>query len=153
MIFTDYYKGERLTDGVSRFDITNSTQSYELFESLLVNKRKFNVGGLSFNYVPRPANFKGIEERKAEMAITKSNSNISSIYIPDLINKHIGFGDVNGTNDAVIALISEDILTIELFIARGYKNNVMALYEEIKSGFLNSEIDELRLNGKGVLMV
>ena len=92
MILTDYYHAQKLTGAESRFDITHSSQSYELFESLLINKRKFNVGGLSFNYVPRPASFKGIDGRKTEMAITKGNVNISSIHVPDLQNIQIGYG-------------------------------------------------------------
>ena len=59
MILTDYYKGQRLTGAQSRFDITASTWEYDLFERLLINKQKFNVGGLSFNYVPRPDRWTG----------------------------------------------------------------------------------------------
>ncbi|HEV7329648.1 MAG TPA: hypothetical protein VGN63_01300 [Flavisolibacter sp.] len=151
MILTDYYKAQKLTDAESRYDITYSTQSYELFESLLINKRKFNVGGLSFNYVPRPATFKGIEGRKADMAITKGNVNISSLFTPNIHRKQIKYGDVNGTNDALIALFSQDEQTIELFIARGYINEVLALYEEIKAGYLDTEIEAIRGKAKDVL--
>ena len=84
MILTDYYKAVKMTDAESRYDVTNSTQSYEPFESLLINKRKFNIGGLSFNYVLRPATFKGIDGRRPDMAITKGNVSISSVYVPDL---------------------------------------------------------------------
>jgi len=150
MILTDYYKAQKLTDAESRYDVDNSTQEYELFESLLINKRKYNVGGLSFNYVPRPASFKGIDGRKTEMAITKGNVNISSIHVPDLQKNQIGYGDVNGTNDALIAIFSNDHKTIELFIARGYKNDVLALYEEIKAGFLDAEIEAIRSKAKDV---
>ena len=150
MIVTDVYKAQKLTDAESRYDVDNSTQEYELFESLLINKRKYNVGGLSFNYVPRPASFKGIDGRKTEMAITKGNVNISSIHVPDLQKNQIGYGDVNGTNDALIAIFSNDHKTIELFIARGYKNDVLALYEEIKAGFLDAEIEAIRSKAKDV---
>ena len=150
MILTDYYHAQKLTGAESRFDITHSSQSYELFESLLINKRKFNVGGLSFNYVPRPASFKGIDGRKTEMAITKGNVNISSIHVPDLQNIQIGYGDANGTNDALIAVFSNAYKTIELFIARGYKNDVLALYEEIKAGYLDAEIEAIKAKAKDV---
>ena len=59
MILTDYYKGEKLTDAKSRFDITASTGEYDLFESLLINKAKFNIGGLSFNFSLQPERFGG----------------------------------------------------------------------------------------------
>lgn len=148
MILTDYYQAKKLTVAESRYDVTNSTQSYEPFESLLVNKRKFNVGGLSFNYVPRPATFKGIDGRKTDMAITKGNVNISSVYVPNLQTHLITFGDVNGTNDALIIVFSTDRLTIEIFVARGYKNDVLALYEDVKAGDLDTEMDALRATAK-----
>lgn len=150
MILTDYYKAQKLTSAESRYDVTDSSQGYELFESLLINKRKYNVGGLSFNYVQRPASFKGADGRKAEMAITKGNANVSSVHIPDLQNNQIGYGDVNGTNDALITIFSNDYKTIEIFIARGYKNDVLALYEEIKAGYLDAEIGVLKAKAKEV---
>lgn len=150
MILTDYYKAQKLTDAESRFDITHSTRSYELFESLLINKRKYNVGGLSFNYVPRPATFKGIEGRKTDMAITKGNVNISSLFTPDVQKKQFKYGDMNGTKDALIVIFSSDETVIELFIARGYVNDVMALFEEIKAGYLDAEIEVLRTMSKKV---
>lgn len=150
MILTDYYKGVKMTDAESRFDVKNSTQSYEPFESLLINKRKFNVGGLSFNYVPRPANFKGIDGRRPDRAITKGNDNISGVYVPDLQNNHLAHGNINGTNDALIIVFSEDRLTIELFIARGYKNDETALYQKVKAGDLDAEMEALRAIAKDV---
>ncbi len=150
MILTDYYKGQRLTGAESRYDVTYSTQGYDLLETLLINKRKFNVGGLSFNYVPRPASFKGIDGRKTDMAITKGNANISSVYTPDLQKHLIGSGDVNGTKDALIFVFSSDYATIEIFVARGYANDELALYEAAKTGELDAEIEALRTKAKNV---
>lgn len=150
MIFSDYYFVQKVTEAESRYDVMKSTQSYEFFESLLINKRKFNIGGLSLNYVPRPSSFKESKNRMAEMAIAKGNASISSIYIPDIQNTLIAYGDVKGTIDAIIFLFSEDKQTIELFIARGYFNDVLALYEEVKGGYLDCEIEALRLKAKNV---
>jgi len=104
--FTDYYKFEKLTQAENRYDVTLSTRSYEYFESLLINKRKYNVGGLSFNYVDRPGTWKGDEVRRAEKALTKGNVNLSSVFVPNLIEHLIGYGDVNGTPDALIMLFN-----------------------------------------------
>ena len=52
MILTDFYKGQRLTEAQSRYDVTASTGEYDLFEILLINKLKFNVGGLSLTMYP-----------------------------------------------------------------------------------------------------
>lgn len=150
MIFTDYYKGQRMTDAECRYDIPKSTESYELFESLLINKRKFNVGGLSFNYVQRPSNFGGTNERKGEKAITKGNSNISTVFCPDLPNRLYGFGDINGTQDALILIFQDQYQTIEMFIARGYKNDVQNLFFESINGNFNKEFDKLRDSAKNV---
>ncbi len=150
MIFNDYYKAEKLTEVACRYDITYSTGSYDLFEALFINKRKFNVSGLSFNYVDRPHQWKGDEARKAEKAIAKGNVNVSSVFVPDLQKHNIGFGDVNGTHDALIIYFTPDYSVIELFIARGYINDIQALYSQVKDGDLNDEMQTLRESAKQI---
>jgi len=143
-IFTDYYKGKNLTDAKSRYDVTNSTGNYPLFETLLSNKKKFNIGGLSFNYVQRPVGFKGHEKRLAEMIIGKGSSSISSVFVPNLENFYIAYGDVKMTNDALIILFDEAKKTIELFIARGLKHDKQQLYSDVVSGYYDEEMEEIR---------
>jgi hypothetical protein len=151
MIFTDYYKAQKLTDAESRFDITASTCSYDLFESLLINKRRFNIGGLSFNYGDRPQAFNGNSNRLSEKALTKGNSNISSVFIPSAKNHLIGYGDIHTTNDALILLFSNDYKTIEVLIARGYKNDCMALYQQFIADEFEHEIEALKSKSIQVL--
>lgn len=145
MILSDYYKGELLTDGKYRFDITASTGEYDSFENLLINKRKFNVGGLSFNYVPRSKDWKG---KETDFAITKGNQNITSVKRPD-IESNFAFGDNNGTNDGFIIVFNSDykevgVNTIEIFIARGCKNDTNGLWNLFTDGELDHEIEALR---------
>ena len=145
MIFTDYYKGEKLTDTKSRFDITASTGEYDFFESLLINKRIFNIGGLSFNCVQRPDNWGG---KKTDMAITKGSHNITSVKRPNL-NINSGYGDINGSKDGCIIVFNPDyketgITTIEIFIARGLRNDTNGLWELYTDGELINEIELLR---------
>jgi hypothetical protein len=149
-IFTDYYKGQLMTDAKSRFDITQSTSGYPLFELLLVNKLKFNVGGLSFNYAPRPERFKGNEKRLAEMILSKGSSSISSVYVPNLQKNYIAYGDVKMTNDAMIILFDEERKTIEIFIARGLKNDKQQLYTDVCAGYYDEELEALRQSAKEV---
>lgn len=149
-IFTDYYIGQLLTDAKSRYDVINSTGSYPFIESLLINKQKFNVGGLSFNYAPRPQQFRGNEKRLAEMIFSKGNSSISSVYIPNLQKNYIGYGDVKTTNDAMIIFFDEDKKTIELFIARGLKNDKQQLYTDVCAGYYDEELEALRQSAKSV---
>lgn len=150
MIFTDYYKAQKLTPAESRYDVVLSTQSYEHFENLLINKRKFNVGGLSFNYVDRPASFNGNSNRLTEKAITKGNSNISSVYVPSIFNHLFAYGDINTTNDALILVFSQDYTSIEIFIARGYKNDSMDLFQQFVANEFEHEIELLRAKSREV---
>ena len=104
MILTDYYKGQKLTDAQSRFDITASTGEYDLFESLLINKQKFNIGGLSLNFGKRPDKWKG---KKTDMAITKGSHNITSVKRPN-IETPFAYGDIHGSNDGCIIIFNSN---------------------------------------------
>jgi hypothetical protein len=145
MILTDYYKGQRLTEAQSRFDVTISTEGYEFFERLLINKLKFNVGGLSFNFVPRPDRWTG---KKTDYAITKGSHNITSVKRPDIETPY-AYGDINGSMDGIIIIFNSDfketgINTIEIFIARGLRNDTNSLWDLFNDGELNQEIEALR---------
>lgn len=147
MILTDYYRGEKLTTAQSRFDIIASTCEYDLFENLLINKRKFNVGGLSFNFGQRPKRWRG---QKADMAITKGSNNITSVKRPNL-ESNFAYGDINGTNDGCIFVFNINykvfgITTIEIFIARGLRDDTDGLWNLFCDGELNNEIEGHRKN-------
>lgn len=147
-IFTDYYKGELLTIAKSRYDVTFKAGAYPPFETLLLNKSKFNVGGLSFNYgkyTYGSSHFK----RKPSMAISR-NTHISGVIVPNLQNRFIAYGDVINTKDGLIIIISEDYSTIELFIARGYINDIPNIYTEVCTGELLNEMELLRAEAKNV---
>lgn len=144
MILTDYYKGEKLTEAKSRFDITTSTNTYDLFENLLINKQKFNIGGLSFNLVK---SF-GKQKKDTDYAITKGSFNITKLMQPDP-SKNFAFGDINNTKDACIMIINPNykdigIVTIEIFIARGCKNSKHNIFNMLENGELSNEIESLR---------
>ena len=149
-IFTDYYKGELLTEAKSRYDVTHSTGSYTLFEMLLINKKKTNVGGLSFNYTSRPDSFKGNESRLTEMIIGKGSSSISSVYVPNLEKNYVGYGDVKNNMDAMIIFFDEERKAIEIFIARGLKHDKRQLYSDVCEGYYVEELEQLRQRAKNV---
>ena len=73
---------------------------------------------------------------------------VSSVYVPDLEKHLLGYGDINGTPDAFVAVFSPDLSTIEIFIARGYVNDMMALYTSAKDGELFEEMEALRAAAK-----
>ncbi len=144
MILTDYYKGEKLTDRKTVFDVTASTGEYDYFENLLRVKRGINRGGLSFNFGERPDKWKG---NHTDLAITKG-VNITTVKRAD-IETNIAYGDINNTNDACIILFNPDfkevgINTVEIFIARGCINDQISLLNRFELEDLNHEIEALR---------
>ncbi len=145
MILTDYYKMQEIKPLKShRFDCVASTGEYEPFE-LIAQRAK--VKRLFFYYNGVPDTFSANAQRKADRAITNGD-NISSVYIPDLENPLRGYGDAKGTNDGLLFLFSEDYKQLEVFVARGYKNNIKNLCNLFLDGELDGEINTLRERAK-----
>lgn len=143
MILTDYYRGEHLPDAAkTRYDVTASTGGYEHFEALLKNK----TGGLTFYFGEVPDRFRFASKEKPDRAITKTQ-NISSLFIPD-VNLPFAFGDNNHTSDAILLIWSNNWQTIEIFIARGQRNNKRNLYHLLCDHELDTELESLRNKAK-----
>lgn len=123
MKLTDYYKMERLQEFSSnktpRFDCVASTQEYPLFEEIAARSR---VKRFFCYYNGVPDSFSEHAKQKAERTITNGR-HISSVFIPNLDFPLLGHGDVRGTQDALLFVLSPDYKSMELFIARGYKND------------------------------
>jgi hypothetical protein len=162
MILTDYYCFKRLEGTLAklRVDCTASTKNYEPMEGKRATKAQrhtdkrdgCNVGDLFCYFGDVPEQFGGDVHRKADKALTKSK-NISSIYTPDP-KSNLGFGDMKGTADALLFVfhdaqpINGRLQTgavIEVFVARGYAKDRVALYNELSDGLLDEEMDYLRL--------
>ncbi|MDR3705113.1 MAG: hypothetical protein P4L28_04300 [Paludibacteraceae bacterium] len=149
MILTDYYKFEHLQDCKSkmRVDLSESTLSHPAFETL---RNKQNKLFLYFGNVPD--NFSLNAQKKADKALTKVK-NISSIYVPN-VELLAAFGDCKNTADALLFRFSTDYTqqdtptTIEIFVARGQKNNRQQLYYLFVDGELDSDILELKSRAK-----
>ena len=58
------------------------------------------------------------------------------------------FGDVKGTQDAILIIHSKDWQTIEILIARGQRNNKRNLYHLLCDKELDLEIEALRSHAK-----
>lgn len=161
MIVTDYYKFERLGGRLSklRIDCTASTKSYQPLEEKRATKamRKtdkrdgFKVGDLFCYFGNVPDTFGGDVHRKADKALTKQK-NISSIYVPDP-QTNCGYGDMKGTADALLFVFHDmsvidsspkEGAVIEVFVARGYAKDRVALYNELLDGLLDGEMNQLR---------
>lgn len=147
MIITDYYRFEKLQEQKSkmRIDCTASTQSYSPLEYLR------NKDGKLFLYLGDNTHTKAGMERKADLALTKT-THLSSIYCPD-IERPLYYGDMKGTADAFLIVCKDFVMIegripvgaiIEVFIARGQRNNRSQLYNLLSDGELDEEINTLR---------
>ena len=145
MILTDYYKLERLpefaSNRVPRFDCTSSSKSYEWFEAM-GKKSKVNRFFCYYTGIPDP--FSERAKSQAEMVITHGKDNISSVFVPQLQRAHLGYGDIKNTRDAVLFVFSKDYSSMEMFIARGYKFQQLALFGQMVTGGLQNEMKYLR---------
>jgi hypothetical protein len=125
----------------TRFNVTHSTGNYEAFE-LLKNAK----GQLFFYYCDVPDRFKADVKRKADKIISnRFGKNVSSVFVPD-ISLPFGYGDVHGTNDAILLFFNSDQTEIEILVAKGKRNNRLALYHLLtdSDSELQTEIDALR---------
>ena len=147
MILTDYYRFEKLHSQKSklRIDCTVSTGSYDPLEALR------NKAGDLFLYVGDNTHTKAGKERKADLALSKT-AHISSIYNPDLKLPY-WYGDMKGTTDAFLFVHHDTEFinggiqagaVIELFVARGQRNNRCQLYNALCDGELDEEMNALR---------
>jgi len=139
MILTDFYQMDKQPDQKSklRIDCKKSTKSYPDFESL-----RNKAGAFFFYFGDVPNQFGGNVHRKADKAVTKVK-NISSVFVPD-ITKRFGYGDVRGTQDALLFVFSNDYKQIDVFVARGQRNNCKSLYNLFADGELTEEMEGLK---------
>lgn len=144
MKMTDYFCfEEKRVIKSHRLDCTASTGGYEPIE----NKKKTGrdkVERLYCYLTGIPDSFSANAKRKADMAITDGDNSWSSIYTPDTENPLMGYGDMAGTNDALLFLFSADYKKMEVFVVRGGKNNQKMLHTMFVDGELDEDIEHLR---------
>jgi uncharacterized protein (DUF1786 family) len=147
MILTDLYQAEKLPESKSklRYDIVASTGNYPPFETIMRNKK----GEQFFYYTDVPPRFNGNVKRQAEKCISKGK-NISSVFVIDP-NLPYAYGDVFNTTDAILLIFNENSAIIEIFVARGQRNNKRNLYFMLCDGELQNDIETLRKKIKGLL--
>jgi hypothetical protein len=138
-VLNHYYRFIKTT-GATRHDCNASTGDYEYFETRLINKIKYNVGGLSINLGSVPECFNNNRHR-ATLAISRG-SNISKLFLFDINEPYVFYGDAQGTNDALLIIVKENI--IEIFIAKDYKNKQIDVCSEFENGSLADEIEALK---------
>lgn len=147
MILTDYYKLRELKLVKShRLDCVSSTGEYEPFE-YIAKRSKDKHFFLYYNGIPETFNCDA--RRKADRAIT-NGSNISCVYVPNLLHPLYGYGDTKDTNDALLFLFSEGYKQLEIFVARGQKHNQRQLFDLFLDNELEEEINLLRKQASSI---
>ena len=150
MLITDYYRAVQIAKSQTRFDVDKSSESYQRYETFMLNQIGFNKGGLSFHFSKVPDSFNMRAKDKPDMAITKTE-NISSVFMP---NPKLQFahGDNKDTNDAILIILGKGenggINQIEIFVCRGQKHNQLNLYRLLVDGDLDEEIEKFRREAK-----
>ena len=140
MLITDYFKFQKGT-GKTRFDETASTQNYPPFNNLR-NKE----GKLFLYFTPyQKRNAKANPSRLPDYQISKQ-TNISGIFGLSF-NSCFGYGDVRGTQDAILFIFNKELTCMEVFIIRGRKRNKENLFTLLTEGELDEEINFIRKKG------
>lgn len=157
MYLTDYYRFEHLAGTAkTRLDCTTSTGGYNEFEIGRCRKAtKSTKPGDLIIYctdVQKNGNFNSDAKRKADKSLTLGSKNITSIYTFDP-DPQTGFGDFKNTQDALLFVFTgfsklgiADVAgsIIEIYVARGLRNNARLLYNLLEDGRLEDEMRELK---------
>ena len=80
--------------------------------------------------------------------VLTNGKNISSVFIPSLDEPLKGYGDTANTDDALLFNFSDDYKRLEIFVARGYRNNQKQLFDLFLDGELDDEISTLKKRAK-----
>lgn len=141
MLITDYYRFQK-GEGKARFDEIASTKQYIPFNELR-NKQ----GKLFIYFTPyQKNNAKASPHRLPDYQISKQ-FNISGVF-GLTYNSCFGYGDIRGTQDALLFIFNKDLTCMEIFIARGQKINRLNLYTLLVEGELVEELNIMRERGK-----
>lgn len=142
MRLTDYYSMKHLPDSKSkrRMDCVASSGSYPPFE---VRAARSTSKRVKFYYSKMPEAFNGRIKKRANMVIS-DKGNFSTVFIPETTRPYHGFGDMAGTQDALLFLFRPGYEAVEVFVARGMRDCGRQLYNVFISGGLDDEIRQLR---------
>lgn len=142
-----------------RFTLVKSTGNYELLAHRATRGRKgserldpLSVGQAICFFNPIPPSFNNNVRQSAEMSLTMGKNNVSSVFVP-LPQYPIGFGDIVGTNDALLfsfhnaerrGKVFAGGSTVEVYVARGMAGRSRELYEMAINRRLTGDVRTLR---------
>ncbi len=123
---TAYYRFEKLaTKSVYRLDCVAATNNYQPFEAMRAVKKRgtTNRGDLFVYLLDVPKQFGGDIHNKATKSLTTSRGkNLSSIIAPDHASRY-AYGDVMGTNDAILFIVEQPAVEVYIFSGKAQQKN------------------------------
>ena len=146
---TAYYRCERTaTKSKYRLDCIAATNNYPVFEAMRAAKKRgaTNRGDLFVYFLDVPNQFGGDIHNKATKSLTTSQGkNLSSIIAPDHSSRY-AFGDVVGTNDAILFVV--DLPAVEVYIFSGKAHKKKIIWQMACRGLLDKELEAMRAQAR-----
>lgn len=140
MILDTYYCYERNEDSKSKTRLDLKSY-YRRYAPLHIKGRRGDV----FIYLYGvPEAIKADKKRIGELSLVTKNGYLSALFFPEIERPNCAYGDIKGTEDAMLVVLKDDKKLIEIFIAKGKKNVVHNLYHLWLDGELDQEIEDLR---------
>ena len=80
-------------------------------------------------------------KREPDMCISNRNGHISGLFFPDIENyPNIAYGDIRGTQDALIAELAGQNTQLGIIIFKGLKEHSLSLYQLYTDGELDEDL-------------
>jgi hypothetical protein len=83
-------------------------------------------------------------KRTSCQRLSNAHEHLSSIFRPSNELPHLGYGDLKGTQHALLFLFGKDDLTLDVLLAKGRKSQTQHLYEMLASGDLEGVVQTYR---------
>jgi hypothetical protein len=138
--YITYCKLQRLTKAATRFDCVETTGSYLPFD----NEASPETGVFRAYITKTPSCFKRCGSRAADRTLKGRVKSISGIFTPDIDFPNLGYGDVYGTQDAILFIFNDEQTQVELFVFKGMHNMQQQLFIQLRNGTLNNLLDAVR---------
>lgn len=146
---TAYYRFERTaTKSKYRLDCVAASNNYPFFEGMRADRKrgKTNKGDLFVYFLDVPMQFGGdIHSRATKSLTTSKGKNLSSIIAPDHSSRY-AFGDVRGTNDAILFVV--DMPAVEVYIFSGQAHKKRDIWQMACRGQLDEELMATRAQAR-----
>lgn len=144
MIIDGYLRFERDPSARSKSRLEMVSASMDLLPFIDPNKT-----GRSWIYFSENQNYiKAAPGREPRATITSRRGNhITSMFTPSIDQNQLGYGDINGSQDALLFILEIAdgcIKAVVVLLAKGKKNVAYSLFQLLQDGELDQEINTLK---------